>query len=134
MSILPYDVCRLRCWLELKGLAEECLVGLNREGDDPGILLLKSDEGRRGPSQVFKVLEKVIDDEVLFLDPIEPLVNYFFATLSERTDQLMVIKGEYHVGHEYILVFIIGLPGYLLTGISEPKAHFRLEDFLNLFD
>ena len=61
-------------------------------------------------------------------------MNYFFATLSKRTDQLVVIKGEYHVSHEYILVLIIGLPGYLLTSISEPIAHFSLEDFLNLFD
>ena len=45
----------------------------------------------------------------------------------------MVIKGEYDVGHEYILVLIIGRSGYLLTGISESIAHFSLEDFLNLY-
>ena len=133
MPILPYDVCRLRCWLELEGLAEECFVGLNCQGDDPGILFLKSDESGSGSRQVFEVLEQVIDDEVLFLDPIEPLVNYFSAAFSKCTDQLVVIKGEDHVGHEDILVFIIGLPGYLLTGIRESIAHFSLENLLNLF-
>ena len=86
MSILPYDVCRLRCWLELEGLAEEGFVCLDGQGDDPSILFLKSDESGSGPSQVFKVLEQVIDDEILLLDFIEPLVNYFFAALSKGTD------------------------------------------------
>ena len=86
MSILPYDVCRLRCWLELEGLAEEGFVCLDGQGDDPGILFLKSDKSGGGPSQVFKVLEQVIDDEILLLDFIEPLVNYFFAALSKGTD------------------------------------------------
>ena len=46
----------------------------------------------------------------------------------------MVIKGKYHVGYEHILVFIIGLSGYLFTSIIEVIANFGLENFLNLFD
>ena len=46
----------------------------------------------------------------------------------------MVIKGKRQIGYEHVLVFIIGLSGYLFTSIIEAISNFSLENTLYLFD
>lgn len=104
MPILPDDIGWLRRWLKLEALTKQLFVSLDFQGLIPGVFFFKGDESGRGSCQFFEVLEQVIDDSLLFLDTIKPLESYVVTTISKRSDQFVVVKGEDQVCNVHIRV------------------------------
>ena len=127
MSILPDDIGRLRRRLELEVLTKQLLVSLDSQGHIPGVLFFKGDEGGSGPRQLLEVLEEVIDDDLLLLDTVKPLESYVVATISERCDQFVVVKGVDQVGNVHILVLTSLLSNFFLEDALDFFNHVPLE-------